>query len=272
MNQIPETGPVFDAYAAYYDLLYKDKDYAGEAEYVHRLIQQYHPGAVSILELGSGTGRHARLLAEKGYVVHGVERSQEMLEKAVSEIAGGRPCVADKDAEPAQPSVSFSLGDLRTAEVDKKFDVVISLFHVISYLPENEDVQAAFANARRHLKKDGIFLFDVWYGPAVAAHPPSVRIKRMEDDAVRITRICEPKWKPNENRVDVHYQLLVGREGSRELKELKETHIMRYFFLPELSLFLSNAGFRLQVAESWMTGEAPSRDTWGVCCVCRTAS
>ena len=57
-------GAVFDAYAAYYDLLYKDKDYAGETEYVHRLIQRFNPGAKSILELGSGTGKHARLLAE----------------------------------------------------------------------------------------------------------------------------------------------------------------------------------------------------------------
>ena len=36
---------VFDAYARYYDLLYKDKDYAGEAAYVHGLIQKYGTGA-----------------------------------------------------------------------------------------------------------------------------------------------------------------------------------------------------------------------------------
>jgi len=46
----------FALYARYYDLLYADKDYAGEAAYVAGLIRQRLPGATRILELGSGTG------------------------------------------------------------------------------------------------------------------------------------------------------------------------------------------------------------------------
>ena len=75
---------VFNLYARYYNLLYKEKDYAGEAEYVHKLIQKYQPGAKSILDLGCGTGRHDILLAEKGYSVTGVDRSEEMLAVANS--------------------------------------------------------------------------------------------------------------------------------------------------------------------------------------------
>ena len=70
---------VFADYARYHDLLYRDKDYAAEAEYVAGLIRKFHPSAGSILELGSGTGIHASLLAEKGFTVHGIERSPEML-------------------------------------------------------------------------------------------------------------------------------------------------------------------------------------------------
>lgn len=51
--------PIFNTYAAYYDLLYRDKDYVGEAAYVHDLIQHHAPGAQEVLELGSGTGGHA---------------------------------------------------------------------------------------------------------------------------------------------------------------------------------------------------------------------
>jgi methylase of polypeptide subunit release factors len=64
---------VFGAYARYYDLLYRDKDYAAEAQYVHRLIQSHALGARSILELGCGTGAHAVLLAGEGYRIHGVD-------------------------------------------------------------------------------------------------------------------------------------------------------------------------------------------------------
>jgi hypothetical protein len=36
---------VFAAYSRYYDLLYRDKDYAAEARYVHELVQRHHPAA-----------------------------------------------------------------------------------------------------------------------------------------------------------------------------------------------------------------------------------
>ena len=42
---------VFDAYARYYDLLYRDKDYVGEAEYVAAHIRKQAPQAKRILEL-----------------------------------------------------------------------------------------------------------------------------------------------------------------------------------------------------------------------------
>ena len=48
--------PVFDTYAHYYDLLYQDKDYVAEAEYVAAYIQSHSPQAERILELGCGTG------------------------------------------------------------------------------------------------------------------------------------------------------------------------------------------------------------------------
>ena len=43
---------VFNAYAAYYDLLYRDKDYAAEADYVAGLVLQFAPEARTILDLG----------------------------------------------------------------------------------------------------------------------------------------------------------------------------------------------------------------------------
>jgi ubiquinone/menaquinone biosynthesis C-methylase UbiE len=58
-DETPNSTAVFADYAHYYDLLYRDKDYAAEAEYVVGLIRKFHPSARSILELGSGTGIHA---------------------------------------------------------------------------------------------------------------------------------------------------------------------------------------------------------------------
>ena len=50
---------VFDGYSRYYDLLYKDKNYKSESEYISSLIKTHSPNAKKVLELGSGTGIHA---------------------------------------------------------------------------------------------------------------------------------------------------------------------------------------------------------------------
>ncbi len=55
----------FDLYSEYYDLLYKDKNYKKEADYIASLIKTNAPHTKSILELGCGTGKHASLLREK---------------------------------------------------------------------------------------------------------------------------------------------------------------------------------------------------------------
>ena len=56
---------VFGGYSRYYDLLYRDKDYAGEVAFVHGIIDEHAPQAQSLLDLGCGTGAHAAILAER---------------------------------------------------------------------------------------------------------------------------------------------------------------------------------------------------------------
>ena len=247
---------VFADYARYYDLLYRDKDYAAEAEYVANLIHKFHPAARTILELGSGTGIHANLLAEKGFMIHGIERSQEMLARSQS---------LAKSRNVGNGQLTFSTGDIRDVRLTKSFDVIIALFHVISYQTTNEDVMAAFESARNHLKPGGIFIFDVWYGPAVLTELPEVRIKRMSDSQIEITRLAEPLIHYNENRVDVNYHMFVRDLITQTVSELKETHVMRYFFKSEIILYAKLSSFKIQNVEEWYSKKAIGTDTWSAC-------
>ncbi len=63
---------VFKDYANYYDLLYSDKNYEGECDYIRSLINRHAPDANKILEFGSGSGIHGRLLAQTGFEVGAV--------------------------------------------------------------------------------------------------------------------------------------------------------------------------------------------------------
>jgi SAM-dependent methyltransferase len=257
---------VFGAYSRYYNLFYKDKDYAGEAGYVHDLIEKHRPGTSSILDLGCGTGTHALLLAEMGLKVMGVDRSAEMLAVAKRQV---KTNVELKGKLQSQAHPSFHLGDIRSIRLDCSFDAVISLFHVMSYQTTNADLQGAFATVKTHLRPGGLFIFDCWYGPAVLTDRPVVRVKRVEDEEIAVTRIVEPDMFANDNLVETNYQVMVRDKVTGEVEELYETHRMRYLFRPEITLLLQEAGMTLVTAEEWMTGREPGYDTWGVCFVAK---
>jgi SAM-dependent methyltransferase len=242
--------PVFSTYSHYYDLLYKDKDYIGESKYIKSLLQQHGLTIGEILEFGSGTGKHGCLLADNGYKVHGIERSAEMV--SLASVGLGFTC---------------EQGDICKLDLGRTFDAVLSLFHVISYQTSNESVMAVIASAAKHLRPRGLFIFDFWYSPAVYAQHPTVRVKRMTDEQVEITRLAEPIDKPNENVVDVNYTIFAQEKATGAMQITKETHPMRHFSLPEIDLYAQQSGFRRIGAEEFLTGHLPDINTWGVCVI-----
>jgi SAM-dependent methyltransferase len=217
---------VFNSYAAYYDLLYKEKNYKEEAAFVHQQIQQNFPGAKTILDLGCGTGKHAYELAKLGYEVTGVDLSQQMVDIAIEKT-------------PSNLSLDFCQGDIRNIRLNRQFDAIVSLFHVMSYQVSNNDLLSAFATAKKHLNQNGIFLFDAWYGPGVLTDLPVVRIKRMEDEQILVLRIAEPVIHTERNVVDVNYEVHVKIKESGSESIINEKHIMRYIFDTEIE-FISN--------------------------------
>ena len=45
---------VFNKYSRYYDVLYRDKSYDDEVDFVDGLVQKYCSGAKTMLEMGAG--------------------------------------------------------------------------------------------------------------------------------------------------------------------------------------------------------------------------
>ncbi|OGT98223.1 MAG: methyltransferase type 11 [Geobacteraceae bacterium GWB2_52_12] len=247
---------VFKDYARYYDLLYRDKDYAAETEYIHQLIQSNNPGASTVLNQGCGSGRHDRCLVEKGYTVTGIDLSEEML-------------AAARNSAGVNVALDYVQGDVRSVRLGKTFDVVISLFHVMSYQQTNEDLTAAFASAACHLKPGGTFVFDCWYGPGVLTDRPAMRMKELEDEKISVTRIARPVMHSSENMVDVNYLVFIRDKQSGHVHEVREMHRMRYLFLPETRQMLSDSGFELLVSEEWLTGKSLGFESWSAVFVCR---
>lgn len=250
---------VFDLYAAYYDLLYKDKDYSAEAQYVTSLIRGARPAANTILELGSGTGAHAQLLATAGFSIVGVDISRPMVERALERRRTWSPLI--------QSRTSFAEGDIRAHRAGLHFDAVISLFHVMSYQTTNADQDAAFATARAHLDTSGIFIFDFWYGPAVLSDRPRNVVKEVSDDRIAVRRRTTPTMYVNDNCVDVRFDVDILSRADARAERLTEVHRLRYLFLPEILNRLAGNGMSLLKAEAWSTREPLSDRSWYGCVI-----
>jgi len=238
----------FKEYSEYYDLLYRDKDYQKETTYMDQLIKDLKDGPIDLLDVGCGTGKHASMLVEKGYNVHAIDNSDSMIE--IAKINYG-----DK--------VSFSVGDIRNFNLNRKFDVITSLFHVMSYQVTNDDLDASFRTIYNHLKPGGYFIFDCWYGPGVMQDPPTVRIKRMKDDEIEIIRIAEPEIHYNKSVIDVNYHILINNLNTNQLTQLHEKHPMRFLFKNEIELFIKKNKYNLVRFYSWLSFEEPQMKDWG---------
>ena len=144
------------------------------------------------------------------------------------------------------------------------------MFAVLGYLTDNVSVQAALRGARRHLSPGGLLFADVWYGPAVLAQRPSERVKVIDTPTGgQVIRTASSQLDSRLDVCTVEYHLWRLEDG-KLTAEVRERHLMRYFFEPELHAFLSDAGFELlRIGGFPNLDEEPSERTWNVALVAR---
>lgn len=257
---------VFKGYADLYDVLYDEKDYAGEAGFILEIIRRYSEnGAKTLLDVGCGTGRHLVSFARTGIKVTGFDVSKGMIRHAKERIAkAGREEPGIRNNLPVA-----KVADARSFSAGKAYDCTVSMFAVIGYLTTNEDLLAALQNIRRHVKRNGLFIFDVWFGPAVLFQKPETRVKEFNAGDVRTIRMAVPEPDYLRNVVSVHYRVL-QLSGHKVVREVRETHRMRFFFIPELEFYLQQSGFTiLKVCPLKEIDREPGTGDWNITVVAR---
>ncbi len=217
--------------AEFYDALYAGKNYRDEAVEVADLIRGSAPSASSLLDIGSGTGRHVFEFERLGFEVTGVDLAPDMVR------------LAQERAIQVGSAATFHIGDARSVRMERKFDAVVSLFHVASYQVSDEDVSAYFSTVAHHLKPGGLLVFDFWAAPGVLASPPQCRVRRVRLSGGEVLRTTEPNHRVEESLVDVQFGFHFFREAGGPAERYTEVHVMRYFSVNELRQHLRKAGF-----------------------------
>jgi SAM-dependent methyltransferase len=255
-TQMP--GSVFGEYAQFYDTFYADKDYDREVEFVLDLYRRAKGQLpLRVLDLGCGTGGHMLPLLRRGIVVRGVDRSEEMVERANAKLA--RAGTGDR--------AQVVCGDIRTYRGDATFDLVVSMFAVVGYLTSNDDLMRGFQTARAHLSQGGVFVFDVWHGSAVLHTLPETRIHEFPAAGGSTLRLVTPTLDCVRQVVSVDYRILTLDAGALK-GDVRETHEMRYFFIQELAALLERAGMRVVHTCGFLEADrVPDIECWNLAVV-----
>ncbi len=221
-----------EEYSSAYDYLYQDKNYDKECDFIETFFPGSPPGVSSILDLGCGTGGHSTILAQRGYNVFGVDRSKEMIS------------LAKRKSDNLNLGINFINSDINNINLDKKFNVIISMFSVINYQISNKTLSEFCRVVKKHLKKDGIFIFDSWYGPAVISQKPKECIREIKvDDSKTIIRFTKPALNLLKHTVEVSFKVWYINKD-KLVRKTEESHKMRFLFPQEIKYFLETAGFK----------------------------
>lgn len=245
----------FDSYATVYDLLYQEKDYGAECDFLEEAFRRWSGRTVRrVLDLGCGTAGHALPLARRGYEVLGIDRSPSML--AVAEHK--------TNAAGLSPRLRFIRADASALVMENTFDAAICMFAVLSYQTTDEQLSGLLQSARKAMPVGGLFVADFWFGPAVLAQRPQNRTKVLNGSGTRTVRTAIPICNTEEHSVQVCYHVQQFHDTSPTV-DIRETHALRYFFLPELQERLASAQFQLVHVCAFPTLNVPaSNSSWNV--------
>jgi SAM-dependent methyltransferase len=212
--------------AEFYDLLYQDqKDYPAEAELLRREILAACPTARTILDVGCGTGAHARALIDAGFEVDGID-----LEPRFIEIARGK-C----------PEGRFEVGDMTDFHLPTRYDVVTCLFSVIGYARSLDRLQAAIRCMARHVDQHGVLVVDPWFEAEQLTDGWITTISG-EGGGYSVSRMSRTVIDGSVSRLEFEY--LIGSAAG--LQRRSEVHELGLFSQAEMKAAFAGAGLTVE--------------------------
>jgi SAM-dependent methyltransferase len=138
--------------AKYYDEAYAGKDDLEDVPFYLDLAKQ---SGGPVLELACGTGRVLLPIARQGIAIHGMDRSDAMLDVLRKNL--------QSEPKDVRELVSIFQGDLRSFRSSREYPLVIIPFRPLQHMFTVEDQVAALNTAAFHLEPDGLLAFDVFY-------------------------------------------------------------------------------------------------------------
>lgn len=214
----------YDALARCYDSLTTDVDYSAWADYIESVFKNCGKEVKTVLDLACGTGSLACILAQRGYDVIGVDKSEEMLAQAYDkamELDGVRPMFLEQSME--------------ELDLYGTVDAVVCCLDSVNYLTDKEALQEAFNRVHTFLEPEGIFVFDI-------NSPEKFRVMDGEIYMDETDDVC-CIWRVDiDGEICTYCMDIFTREGMLWRRNT-EIHEERVYKPEEIEVMLCNAGF-----------------------------
>ncbi len=214
---------MFSASAALYDSIYSQlKDYHEESAAIASRIRSIATEARTVLDVGCGTGEHARLLSENhGFTVDGIDLDAGLLALAQAKNPKGR----------------FTQADMITFDLGRRYDIVTCLFSSIGYVRTLENLRSALLCFHNHLYDRGLVIVEPWFAPGVLKHG-NVRVHTAETDTLSVCRMSHVSVQ--DRLSTLRFEYLIG--GADGIRHATETHDLGLFSVEETLMCFADAG------------------------------
>ena len=221
--------PFYAEYAWAYDLL-SDRPVRKECATIATwLIERgVRPGA-AVLDAGCGTGRYSAELARRGYVVHGIDLSAELIAEA------------RRSSSTAHGMVSFTVGNISTPPLSKKYDAILCR-GVLNDVVDEPDRHAVFAAFGRALRPGGVLILDVreWEATAVRKAREPLYRKSVATSRGTLTFTSVTELDPTDRRLILTERHTLHDDGCERSSDYQ--FVMRCWTRDELHSCLRAAG------------------------------
>lgn len=226
---------MFSESAELYDLIYSSfKDYETEAAQIAAFIESRHVTARSVLDVGCGTGEHARILSERfGYGVDGLDIEPDFV----------------RIAQQKNPTGRFRQGDMTAFDIGRRYDIVLCLFSSIGYVRTLAGVRETLLNFRRHLAEEGLILVEPWLTPA-GWKPGYVHMTTVERDDLKVCRMSHSAVEGTISKITFEY--LIGRPDG--ISRTQEVHELGLFTIEQMVACFEDAGLTVRYEEPGFCG------------------
>ncbi len=235
----------YQNFAYVYDKFMDNIPYEDWNKYLIQLFQQYSVSSGNLVELGCGTGTMCLLMEKAGYQIIGVDNSTDMLTIASEKVAGN-------------PNIILLEQDMRELELDTQYDGFYCICDSLNYLLSDSDVLSTFRSIKKHLKDNGVFIFDLktpYFYETILGD--QVFCDHQKD--------CSYTWENNyfeEERINQYDLTIFIKQPDQDLFErFNETHHQKAYSLPEIIDLLSVSGLEYVTSYDAFTSNPPSPES-----------